>query len=390
MHSLAFINSSVAWGGLEMNMVKLARWFIERGTSVCIYCVADSRISLEATRHDIPWVPIEKPWKYGDVACAWKISRLLKSPSLTALLFFQNHDLSLAAWLRKFCAARLSFHFVQQMGIGVDKRDILHTRRYAALDSWIAPLESLAAEVRQRTNYDAGRIHVVPLGVDTRAFPLHMDRQQARELLGLDPKTFVLGIVGRFDEAKGQRFVIESLERFNGQENAPHVVLIGEATRGMSHDYEVLLQERVRDLGMSDRVHFRPFMDDPAVCYHAIDALVMATRSETYGMVTLEALMSACPVLATRSGGSVELLAEGQRGLLFKPMDTEDFLRALNYLRSHYAECKARALVQQQGIREQYSYEQQCRGIEAVIQSCSQTPQTTDRRSIQSTGCTVL
>ena len=60
--------------------------------------------------------------------------------------------------------------------------------------------------------------------------------------------------------------------------------------------------------------------------------VLMCSRSEAFGRVTVEALKSGRPVVGTRSGGTTELISEGVNGLLFAPGDAEGLANALRHL----------------------------------------------------------
>jgi glycosyltransferase involved in cell wall biosynthesis len=108
------------------------------------------------------------------------------------------------------------------------------------------------------------------------------------------------------------------------------------------------LDRQAQDDGIGDRVRFAGPRTgaDLDVAYAAADALVLATRAETYGMVVTEALARGLPVVATTVGGVPEALglgADGSRpGLLVPPGDTEALAAALRcwlgdtVLRQHF------------------------------------------------------
>jgi glycosyltransferase involved in cell wall biosynthesis len=95
------------------------------------------------------------------------------------------------------------------------------------------------------------------------------------------------------------------------------------------------LGRQARDGGVGDRVRFvGPFSGAHLdIAYAAADALVLATRAETYGMVVTEALARGLPVVSTTAGGLTEALGRGadgsQPGLLVPPGDSEAFAAAL-------------------------------------------------------------
>jgi glycosyltransferase involved in cell wall biosynthesis len=110
-------------------------------------------------------------------------------------------------------------------------------------------------------------------------------------------------------------------------------VCVGTLTRDPS--FVERLGRQARDGGIGDRVRFAgPRVGaDLDVAYAAADALVLATRAETYGMVVTEALARGLPVLSTTVGGVPEALGRGADGsppgLLVPPGDREALAAAL-------------------------------------------------------------
>jgi glycosyltransferase involved in cell wall biosynthesis len=90
------------------------------------------------------------------------------------------------------------------------------------------------------------------------------------------------------------------------------------------------LQDLARTLRLA--VHFCGYRERAARLLPALDVLAVASRAEPCGLVTLEALARGVPVVATRSGGSREIVRDGQDGLLVPPEDPEALAAALHRL----------------------------------------------------------
>ena len=118
---------------------------------------------------------------------------------------------------------------------------------------------------------------------------------------------------------KGQTFVIDILEQLQNQFPDLHVAFVGEPTKNEGDDYFKKLKKRIKMLNLSDRIHFVPFMSDVEKAYAAFDISMIASKGETFGMVTIEAMMAGLPVVGTASSGTPEILSDGKHGLLYSP-----------------------------------------------------------------------
>jgi glycosyltransferase involved in cell wall biosynthesis len=110
-----------------------------------------------------------------------------------------------------------------------------------------------------------------------------------------------------------------------------HLLLVGDVTRGESDGYATEVR-RLAVERMGVRAVFHPPIADIENAYAALDVFVLPSHSETYGMVTIEAMASGLPVIATNSGGTVDIVDDGRTGLLFSPEDVDELRAALGRL----------------------------------------------------------
>jgi len=147
---------------------------------------------------------------------------------------------------------------------------------------------------------DASRLHVAEPGVDPA--PLAPGTPSGRELL----------CVAAVTPGKGHDHLVEALARVA---DLPwRCVCAGALT--LDPPFVDALRHRIRQLGLQDRMRLVGALSRPEVdrAYAAADVLVLASRSETYGMVVTEALARGLPVVATSVGGLPEALGTGPDG----------------------------------------------------------------------------
>jgi D-inositol-3-phosphate glycosyltransferase len=154
---------------------------------------------------------------------------------------------------------------------------------------------------------------------------------------------------------------------------------MGEPTRNEGDAYLRQLEQQVVRLGLQAQVHFRGFRANPAVFYHAIDVFMMASISETYGMVTLEALASGVPVVGAACGGTLELVQHNHTGLLYIRQDVAACARAVRRTLEDVAATAVR--VERARLdRWRYSHHRQCALTEDIIRAVYAAPANVPRR----------
>lgn len=163
-------------------------------------------------------------------------------------------------------------------------------------------------------------IKVIPTGIDRQLFAAG-EGQRFRRQHGIAAQRPVLVTVGRVAHEKNIDFLLQVLARVRQQ--IPDVLLLiagdGPARPHLTELARQLgVQENTRFLGYLDREHELPD------CYLAADAFVFASRTETQGLVLLEAMLAGLPVVATAHLGTADLLAP-RRGALVPTDDPADF-----------------------------------------------------------------
>ncbi len=154
------------------------------------------------------------------------------------------------------------------------------------------------------------KIELVPNGVDREAFP--------QAPIGDGGPLRVL-CVARLIERKGQRHLIEAVQRLAAHGQAVSVELIGEG------DARAAYKQYAQSLSVADRVQFSGYVprEEIAAHYAAAHVFVLPSYNEGMSVATLEAMAAGLPVIVTRTGGTTELVAEGVNGLTFDWADVE-------------------------------------------------------------------
>lgn len=326
---IAYLCSSTSWGGLEMNHLRNAKWMKDRGYDVLVIGVGNSPFANRAKSMDLPFKAVSPYGKYYSFGAALKMRKLLKNEQITHLLIRSNHDMSITATVKLLSGKKLTTAYFMEMQLGVKKTNLLHTIRYRFIDHWSCPLNWLAGQVKDMTRF-RNNLVVIPSGLELATFTNAQSKSECRKLLDLPGDSLLFGLIGRFDRQKGQLLLLEAMKVSTHDDFS--IVLLGEPTLNEGEDYHKEMQAFVAENELEKRVHIRPFRQDIATFYSSVDWLVMATKAETFGMVTIEALASGVPVLGSNAGGTPEILQNGSGGVLFGSLDTHDLARKIDQI----------------------------------------------------------
>ena len=364
---IGFYCSSLAWGGLEMNLLRRAEWLSQRGWKTTVLCVENSPIDTEARRKSLNVINIRRNFKYCDIVNALRVERILKRNRINLLWIRDTRDISIASLVKRIFNVKVIYQ--QAMQIGVNKRDFFHTVRFSAIDAWISPLKFLANQVVKKTRFDAKKIHIVPLGVDVeKLIGKKISRSNARRILNVPDSGKIIGVIGRIDPLKGQLFLIEALRKLRDSRMNLNLLIVGEPTKDEGEEFFNFIKRRTHELNLDKNVFFRPFRKDVEIFYRAIDIFALPSKGETYGTVTIEAMIFGLPIIATDSGGTPEILEHGRLGFLYPPDDEEKFFEKIKWIVANEDEVKKIASLAKQTAREKYSHITECKKLEEIIE----------------------
>lgn len=365
---IGILCSSKACGGLELNVVRMADWLTRSGIKAVLIGSAHSEIRRRSRRAHLPFRAIGAMRKHFGLRAVFALRKTIRKNKITTLVVNTSVDLLHAMIARIGLRPCVRIVYVQHMQIGVSKRDFYHTWLYRRIAAWISPLQFLTHQVVARTRIAPDKIHEIPFGIDLDHFIEQKPCQtRARLKLGLPLKGLIAGVVGRLDVQKNQGMLLRSAARIIGSGVPLSVILVGSNTLDENTDYRGELENLCNELGIGDSVFFIPFLEEVNLAYAAMDIFVLTSLSETFGMVTIEAMAAGLPVVATRSGGTPELVDEKQTGFLFDAKNDLELESALRLL------CKYPALRREFGRAgrrkavEKYSHLQQVTKLSAVV-----------------------
>jgi D-inositol-3-phosphate glycosyltransferase len=209
------------------------------------------------------------------------------------------------------------------------RRVAIERRLLHAVDAVVAATPPDATQMVEHYGAEAGRLHIIPCGVDVRHF-FPQSQSAARERLGLPQAQRLLLCIGRMEPLKGMDCLIRALALLHHA--APHwremlrVLLIGgepeerpDAWNSEQHRLAALREE----CGVAAHVAFlgaQPHELLPT-WYAAVDVVVVPSHYESFGMVALEAMACGTPVVASRVGGLMYTIEDGRSGVLVPPDD---------------------------------------------------------------------
>jgi glycosyltransferase involved in cell wall biosynthesis len=176
---------------------------------------------------------------------------------------------------------------------------------------------------------------VIATGLQASSFS-EANGEAFREKYGIPLQRPLLLYVGRVAHEKNIGFLLEVVKLLS--EKIPEILLVitGEGPAGAS------LRASVKSLGIERNVQFIGYLDrntELNACYKAADIFVFASKSETQGLVLLEAMAQGTPVVAIAELGTASILIEGQ-GAMIAAENKSEFAQKVHHLLTNHMQRK--------------------------------------------------
>lgn len=179
-------------------------------------------------------------------------------------------------------------------------------RQCNAVDALVSPSNAMLQVLREYGVTTTAQ--VIPTGIRLEQFS-QGDGPGFRARFGVPPDQPLLLFVGRVALEKNILFLIKVMAEVVKQVPNAMLMITGEGPA------RVALQNRVKASGLSENIRFIGYLDrqgELESCYCAADLFVFASRTETQGLVLLEAMALGTPVVSTAVMGTAEVLKNGQ------------------------------------------------------------------------------
>jgi glycosyltransferase involved in cell wall biosynthesis len=197
------------------------------------------------------------------------------------------------------------------------------------------------------------QITVICNGVDVRRYEQEVDTHAVRQRLRLDTRARLIATVGTLKEQKGHCYLIDAAQEVVRQRADWHFLLIGD---GRLRDG---LHAQVRELDLSENVHFLGNRQDVPELLAASDLFVLPSLWEGLPMALIEAMAASKAVVATAVSGTVQVVVPNETGLLVPPGDAKLLAQAIEQLLTNPMQTRVMGAAGKRRVEEEFSAQRQ-------------------------------
>jgi len=308
--------------GQALRTFRVIRGLKERGHEVGLACRPDSVLGDRVEQMGVPVVrlPMIGMSLFASVP---RLRRFIRDSGFQVVHCHGARDHLLGALARvgmRGVALVRTKHNMEPLRSGALSRLL-----YGRITDRLIAVSRTAREVLVKDGVPAERIEVIYTGIDIARFTPRPKDPRAMADLGLSDEHVVIGLVARLaSESVDAATLLHAFHRLAPGHPALRLLLVGRGNKGLA--------KRARALGVADRVLLPGFTDDVPAMLSLVDLYVQPNVKAALGTALGEAMAMAKPVVATRVGGHVEIVADGETGRLCPPGDPDAMARTIGSL----------------------------------------------------------
>jgi glycosyltransferase involved in cell wall biosynthesis len=187
-----------------------------------------------------------------------------------------------------------------------------------------------------------------------------------RAEFGLPQSTKIIGMVARLAAVKDYETLAMAASRLSSEEPDFRIVIIGDNCSTAAREHFETVVAYIKKVGVAHRFIFLGHRSDVLDLYKQLDIVVLSTHREGFGLCILEAMAASRPVVATAVGGILELIEDGQTGLLCAPRDPQSLANALGSVLKDDALAQKLGRAARRRVEREFTVEKFSKDIEAV------------------------
>jgi glycosyltransferase involved in cell wall biosynthesis len=321
--TICYVIVGLDYAGAEIQLVEVVRRLRERGHRIfVISLITPAAFVRELGRIGVSVVSLDlakgASLTLDVIGRFLRAVREIRPDVIHGHMVHSNLLARLAAGIQRIPVALATVHSTDEGG----RSRAWMYRLTQPLGTLTTSVSEAGREVHLRTGAStAGRIEVVPNGIDTRRFARDPEaRRRVRAELGVEDDRFVWLTVARFAPPKDPQTLLRALAQTRTDSA---LWLVGQ---GADRDAAIA---SVAPLGLEDRARFLGVRTDIPDLLSACDGFVLSSRSEAMPITLLEAGCSEVPCVASDTGEVGVMIENGKTGLVVPPADAEALAHAL-------------------------------------------------------------
>jgi glycosyltransferase involved in cell wall biosynthesis len=317
-------------GGLELYVFRSAQALAKNNKVITVLNTKGKLTAYFSEHSPINAEHLGKSSKILPLLNARRLAAIIDRNNIDVMHMHWGNDLALAALAKKISRKKPALVYTRQMKITRHKNDFYHRFMYEQMDLMLTITKQLENEAKTFIPGHDDRITTLYYGVNAPAQVLTDEEiNQQRNELGFSDDDFIVGLLGRLENGKGQQLLIEALAMAKNDGLDPRALIVGHE---MNPGYRDKLKQQAEANNISSNVVFLDFTSEPQKLMQLCDCIALTSREETFGLVLPEAMRCGVAVIGSNKGGVPEIISHEKTGLLFESWDASSLYKQIRHL----------------------------------------------------------
>jgi glycosyltransferase involved in cell wall biosynthesis len=239
------------------------------------------------------------------------------------IIFTNTSVINLGAWV-SICTGKRHYWYIHEMG----EEDFGFRLPWGRLSIWFMKISS--RKILTNSNHLASKYikKYNKLEIKVLRYPVFIT-QNYQPLEWKEGATHKILLLGQIAETKGHHFAIEAISILKKQNFNILFTIVGKCE---NESYKNLLDQKIKEFSLQEVVHFVDYTDDPIKVISEHHILLMTSRCEAFGRVTIEAMKTGVPVIGSNTCGTKEIISHLETGYLFEQGNVKSLALAIQDL----------------------------------------------------------
>ncbi len=327
---IALLTDSDVFAGTERHMLDLGVELRALGVEPTLVCPAAGALATRGRAEGLPVRGLEKHAGI-DLRAIRQLGRWLAAGDFD-IVHAHNGRTALQAslalrWARRGALVATQ-HFLEpararRRGLARLAGRMVHGLADRRIRFHIAISRAVGDALLARRETDPAKLRVVLNGIRDPRVQRLAPRAETRARFGVPAESLLIVCLARLEAEKGVDVLIDAMQVVGASLPGVHCLVAGEGSLAE------VLRQRIARAAAPPPVRLLGFVDDSLSLVEAADALILPSLAEPFGLSIVEAMALGKPVIATRAGGPLEIVREGETGRLAPPGEAAPLATAI-------------------------------------------------------------
>jgi glycosyltransferase involved in cell wall biosynthesis len=288
-----------------------------------------------------------------------KLSKIIDKEEIDIVHLHWTKDIPVVVFAKLLSKRKPKIVQTRHMHMTRFKSDFYHKFLYKNIDMMIAVTNLVKEQLEKFILKDIRpKIETSYIGANTHKVLSNEEKNHLKKTFDITDE-FIVCIVGRIEEAKGQNIVLEAVESLRKSGIKIKTLVVGHYM--YENYFNNLKNSYPNDI-------FTGFVSNPTDFMQISDCVVLATKKETFGLVLIEAMKCGVCILGSNSGGPLEIIDDEKTGLHFKTMNSNDLYHKLKLIYENKELREKLALAGQEKANREYDNITQFGKLKEILQ----------------------